>query len=143
MGFFEVEVNDVLTANPFTITFADFNGGIAISQYVTFQLDYISIVSICNPNPIGSIIVDTNYANSTKKINNTNNSQITIVNLVEVKDIYSYWITNSKDQDIDEVNLPVGTSSLIITLRDTLTGLAINVPNQFNRIHIRFHIIGV
>jgi hypothetical protein len=143
MGFFEVEVNDVISTNPFTITFANYNGGATVLQYVSFQLDYISIVSICNTNPVGSIDIDTNYSNSTMTMAGTGNSKIATVDLTEIKDIYSYWKTNSVDQDIDPVELPAGSTAITLTLKNSLTGTPINVPQDYNRIQIRFHVIGI
>ena len=142
MSFFEVEVNDIIRTNPFTITFSNFKT-IGIQQYVTFQLDFISVWSIAPSNPLASILVDTNFTNSTVHIDNTPNSSLTLVDLSDIKDIHYYYEADSNTQSIEKVLMPAGTTNLTITLRNPETLAAISVPSVFQRIYVRFHILGL
>jgi hypothetical protein len=142
MSFFEVEVNDIIRTNPFTIDFSNFTST-GVLQYVNFQLDFISVWAIAPSNPLSSILVDTNFQNSTVHLDNTPNSSITLVDLTDIKDIHYYWEANSATQSIEKLIMPPGTASLTITLRNPETNDPIDVPNVFQRIYIRFHIIGL
>lgn len=142
MGFFEVEVNDIIRTNPFTLTFSNFTSD-PILQYVAFQLDFISVWAIALQNPLSSILVDTNFANTTVHIDNTPNSSITLVDLSDIKDIFYYYEADSQTQSIEQVMLPAGTTSLTITLRDPEDNSVISVPTLYQRIYVRFHITGL
>ena len=140
MVFFEVEINDVLSTNPFTILFSDFTA--SVTNFIQFKVDFISIFGLSIQNSPFFISIDTNYSNSTKKINNTDNSVIAYVPLKYVSDIYYYYEADANLESINTVNMPPGATSITITLRNIANNVPINVPTDFQKIILRAHLIG-
>ena len=138
MGFFDIEILDKITTNPFTIDFTDFTT--SIDEYVIITLHWLTVGSSGLPlgAPLG-LHLDSNL-NTYKNIDNTNNTFVTFLPMVYDFTIHNYWEYHNDTNE--QITLPPGVSSITFTLKRNDDNTPISVAD-YQQIYLRARLQGV
>lgn len=138
MGFFDIEILDKITSNPFTIDFTNFTT--TIDEYVIITLHYLTIgaTGLTQGAPV-SLHLDSNL-NTYKNIDNTDNTFITFIPMIYNFDVHNYYEYHNDTND--KITLPSGVSNIIFTIRRNDDNTPISI-SDYQQIYLRVRLQGV
>ena len=138
MGFFDIEILDKITSNPFTINFSDFTS--SIEEYVIMTIHYLTIGAsgLVLGAPV-SLHLDSNQ-NTYKNIDNTNNTFVTFIPMIYSFDVHNYYEYHNDTNE--KITLPPGVTSITFTIRRNDDNSVIPVAD-YQQIYLRARLQGV